>query len=581
MPNKEQQSTKASKASPRSAFTAPRRLQQPVEIKDDNYRLKAEDILQPLSSEVNPSHIVVKDVSEIESLKDEMEVQPSKPLTRSQFPSLTETKPDPSGLISGSAWAEPLSTEVLQAPMKEAPNKENGITEKIDNSPKNKESVVPSKDGPIPKTQAESAQTDRPPSRPPSQNSASIPRTVMSSPPPLPTPPHLLNNTPIKSNTELLPENKSTEINPSKIIIKKAEETTFTKMPKQKSIKPHEFPPLPSTDTTSSSSNVSSVTSNVVPAVPIESVWDNPLPSAISTPDPIVHTIEKEKEPENRTLKEEKKERNKEPVVPTKQGPLPKDQLMENWNLQEGDTLDDEEEETEQIEETQDLKEKMEITKEAAKEKLEITKEAAKETLEITKDVVKDKIEIAKEVTKNVANETKDFIKENALVAKELVINKSQETKEYIKEKAMDAKELVKETLEVGKEKAENAAKLIESKVEEGAEMAKDKLIDLKEKTKETLSNAKDLAVEKAELAKEKLEDVVDATKEKLENAVDATKEKLEDVMDATKEKLDEASEQVTKLKKKTIKKVQKVPPVYWAWAALAGYVIYGLRNKY
>jgi len=574
MPNKEQQSTKASKASPRSAFTAPRRLQQPVEIKDDNYRLKAEDILQPLSSEVNPSHIVVKDVSEIESLKDEMEVQPSKPLTRSQFPSLTETKPDPSGLISGSAWAEPLSTEVLQAPMKEAPNKENGITEKIDNSPKNKESVVPSKDGPIPKTQAESAQTDRPPSRPPSQNSASIPRTVMSSPPPLPTPPHLLNNTPIKSNTELLPENKSTEINPSKIIIKKAEETTFTKMPKQKSIKPHEFPPLPSTDTTSSSSNVSSVTSNVVPAVPIESVWDNPLPSAISTPDPIVHTIEKEKEPENRTLKEEKKERNKEPVVPTKQGPLPKDQL-------EGDTLDDEEEETEQIEETQDLKEKMEITKEAAKEKLEITKEAAKETLEITKDVVKDKIEIAKEVTKNVANETKDFIKENALVAKELVINKSQETKEYIKEKAMDAKELVKETLEVGKEKAENAAKLIETKVEEGAEMAKDKLIDLKEKTKETLSNAKDLAVEKAELAKEKLEDVVDATKEKLENAVDATKEKLEDVMDATKEKLDEASEQVTKLKKKTIKKVQKVPPVYWAWAALAGYVIYGLRNKY
>jgi len=561
MPNKEQQSTKASKASPRSAFTAPRRLQQPVEIKDDNYRLKAEDILQPLSNEVNPSHIVVKDVSEIESLKDEVEeLQPSKPLTRSQFPPLTETKPDPSGLTSGSAWAEPLSTEILKAPMREAPNKENGITEKIDNSPK-KESVVPSKDGPIPKTQTESVQADRPPSRPPSQNSASIPRTVMSSPPPLPTPPHLLNNTPIKSNTELLPENKSTEINPSKIIIKKAEETTFTKMPKQKSIKSHEFPPLPSTDTTSSS-NVSIVPSNAVSAVPIESVWDNPLPSAISTPDPVVHTIEKEKEPENRTLKEEKKERNREPVVPTKQGPLPKDQL-------EGDTLDDEEE-TEQIEETQDIKDKMEITKELGKEKLEITK-----------DVAKEKMEIAKEVTKNVANETKEYIKENALVAKEVVINKSKETTEYLKEKAMDAKELVKETLEVGKEKAENAAKIIESKVEEGAEMAKDKLIDLKEKTKETLSNAKDLAVEKAELAKEKLEDVVDATKEKLEDAVDATKEKLEDVVDATKEKLEEASEKVTKLKKKAIKKVQKVPPVYWAWAALAGYVIYGLRNKY
>jgi len=72
----------------------------------------------------------------------------------------------------------------------------------------------------------------------------------------------------------------------------------------------------------------------VVPNVPISSVWINPLPQTITTPDPIVRSLEKESDTKNQP-KEEKKDKNKDIlVVPTKDGPLPKDQIVQTQEVE-------------------------------------------------------------------------------------------------------------------------------------------------------------------------------------------------------------------------------------------------------
>jgi len=145
MPIKEKNSQKSSKPSP--ASNAPRRLQQPVDTKDDTNKVKAEDII------VNPPHIIVKEINEMESIKndDEVNEKPLKPLKKSQFPPLTKIVPDPV-LPLDSAWTEPLSKEVLEAPMKEESETKTQIKE--EKKEKTKEMpVVPTKDGPLPKDQ--------------------------------------------------------------------------------------------------------------------------------------------------------------------------------------------------------------------------------------------------------------------------------------------------------------------------------------------------------------------------------------------------------------------------------------------
>lgn len=85
---------------------------------------------------------------------------------------------------------------------------------------------------------------------------------------------------------------------------------------------------------TKTANSVSIVSSNVVPNVPISSVWINPLPQTITTPDPIVRSLEKESDTKNQP-KEEKKDKNKDIlVVPTKDGPLPKDQIVQTQEVE-------------------------------------------------------------------------------------------------------------------------------------------------------------------------------------------------------------------------------------------------------
>jgi len=256
---------------------APKKVQQ-IDTKEDNYRLKAKDIVEPLSKERNPSHIVVKDVDEVESNVEEQQ----HPLTKSQFPPLTETKPD-SSLPLGAAWNEPLSKEVLQAPMKEASSKEN---EKVDTEPAPKANVeiIATKSGPIIKTQTEPT------------SATSIQEDTYKQPSPPTTPP--LHTITITKTTKTKIEKKS---------IKKVEEEEIVPQEPGRPFKPHEFPPLP-TDTKTANS-VSIVSSNVVPNVPISSVWINPLPQTITTPDPIVRSLEKESDTKNQPKEEKKRQK--------------------------------------------------------------------------------------------------------------------------------------------------------------------------------------------------------------------------------------------------------------------------------
>jgi len=306
MPNKEKNSTKPSKKSP--AITASRKLQQPVDNKDDNYRLKADDVVVPISKELNPSHIVVKDVNEIELNQEETnEIQEqNKPIKKSQFPPLTETKPDPA-LPSGSAWMEPLSNEVLMAPMKEANKDENGNSEKNDkNIPKENKEVIATKSGPILKPQIESTPINNT-----NLNQDTYYQDTYKQPTPPASPPS--GRTTRTTTTTNATETKfmEHEVNPPKLIIKEKEEEEIVPQEPAKPLKPYEFPPLPSTDTspTNNKSNVTIIPSNVIPTVPTSSVWSNPLPESITTPDPVVRTLEKEPETKNQP-KEEKKRKN-------------------------------------------------------------------------------------------------------------------------------------------------------------------------------------------------------------------------------------------------------------------------------
>jgi len=301
MPNKEKNSTKPSKPSPAAAS---RKVQQPVDNKDDNYRLK-DDVVEPLSKEVNPSHIVVKDVSQIELIKEtnEMQEQP-KPFKKSQFPPLSETKPDPA-LPSTSAWTEPLSKEVLRAPMKETNKDENGNSEKVEKNmtPKENKEIIPSKDGPILKPQVEST---------PVNNTNLNQDTYKESTPPASPPSGRTRTITTQMTTTNRVESKfiEHEINPPKLIIREKEEEEEIQQEPLKPFKPYEFPPLPSTDTNSNNnSNVTIIPSNVIPTIPASSVWTNPLPQTITTPDPVVRTLEKEPETKNQP-KEEKKRKN-------------------------------------------------------------------------------------------------------------------------------------------------------------------------------------------------------------------------------------------------------------------------------
>lgn len=394
---------------------APKKVQQ-IDTKEDSYRLKAEDIVVPLSKEINPSHIVVQDVDEVES---DVEQQPSKPLKKSQFPPLTETKPD-TALPLGAAWNEPLSKEVLRAPMKEASSKDN---EKIDNevAPKENVEIIATKSGPIIKTQTE-----------PTATSNSTQEDTYKQPSPPSTPP--LKTITITKTT------KEPEINPPKLLIKKVEEEIVPQEP-SKPLKPHEFPPLP-TDT-KTANGVSIVPSNVVPNVPISSVWINPLPQTITTPDPIVRSLEKESDTKNQP-KEEKKDKNKDIlVVPTKDGPLPKDQIVQSQEVESKES---------QVEKPKEPKEK-------AKEKMIETKNKVKTKASETKEHIKEKTVDLKEKAETVAKRIETKIEQGAESTKEHLIHLKDTTKEKLhnmkevaKDKFEDAKEVAKDKFEVAKE---------------------------------------------------------------------------------------------------------------------------------
>jgi len=475
MPNKEKNSTKP-KPSPASNA---RKLQQPVDVPTDPYRLKAEDIV-PLSKEVNPSHIVVKDVNEIEfNKKEELNEQPPKPLKKSQFPPLSETKPDPT-LPPGSAWDEPLPKELLQAPMKEENETKNQLKE--EKKEKTKEMpVVPTKDGPLPKSQSQEIVNEGEGGVVPLKEKNS-PRSAK--PSPASNAPRRLQQSVDTKDDNNINKVKAEDIvvNPPHIIVKEYNEMESIKNDdevNEQPLKKSQFPPL--TETIPD------------PVLPLDSAWTEPLSKEV------LQAPMKEESETKTQIKEEKKERPKEmPVVPTKDGPLPRDQLPEpeEIEIEEG--------------EGEKVKDKIEAK---SKDKIEENKNKMEEN----KNKMKTKVII--EVIKiEEVQPKKDKIEE----AKEIV----NETKEYVKEKAMDVAE-----------KAGNVAEKIETKIEEGADTAKKELINLKDKTKEQLHNIK-------EITKDKLEDIKDATKDKIEDIKEATKEKLE----VTKEKLEDLKE-VTKEK--------------------------------
>jgi len=414
---------------------APKKVQQ-IDTKEDNYRLKAADIVEPLSTEINPSHIVVKDVDEVES---NVEQQPSKPLKKSQFPPLTETKPD-SSLPLGAAWNEPLSKEILKAPMKEASSKEN---ENMDTeaAPKANVEIIPTKSGPIIKTQTE-----------PTSVTSNLQEDTYKQPSPtLP-----LSTLTITKTTKLF----ESEINPPKLLIKKVEEDEEI-VPQEPSrpLKPHEFPPLP-TDTKTANS-VSIVPSNVVPNVPISSVWTNPLPQTITTPDPIVRSLEKESDTKNQP-KEEKKDKYKDIlVVPTKDGPLPKDQIVQTQEV-----------ETKESEVVLVL-EKPKEPKEKAKEKMIKTKNKVKTKASETKEHIKEKTVDLKEKAENVAKRIETKIEQGAESTKEHLIHLKDTTKEKLHNMKEVAKDKFEDAKEVAKEKFEDAKEVAKEKFDETSTQAK------------------------------------------------------------------------------------------------------------
>jgi len=384
MPTKEK-NNKPSKAS--SVLTAPRRVQQPIDVKDDNYRLKVADII-PLSKEVNPSHVIVKDVSGSKEEEEQMVQQSPKPLKKSQFPPLTETKPDPS-LPSTSAWAEPLPKEVLQAPMRETSNQDGtSSSAKTDSLKENKEPVVPTKDGPIPKTQAVTSLDNLKESTPPSS-------------PPWPA------TKSISKKTEKTENNYQEEVEVEEVEEVEEEEEEEEEEEAPKPLLPSEFPPLPSTDNTKSNpSSTTIIPSNVNPAIPTDSVWINPIPEAITTPDPVVRTLEKEPEIKSPVKEEKKQTTINILVIPTKDGPLTKSQL-----LPQGEREEDQEDLVEKVKEKTEVI--VEKTKEKTKEKIEETKKFAKEKKEQTKGKLEETKKLAKENIRrnNRTNKNKEQMK--------------------------------------------------------------------------------------------------------------------------------------------------------------------------
>jgi len=228
--------------------------------------------------EINPPKIIVEPTPKEEPKQKEHQA----PFRKADFPPLSESKPDP--LPPTSAWAEPLPKEILAAPMEEESiQSSQEISSVSENDANHHEETI---------------------------NQA------------------IINDVTAEKIVELSP-GSLLDTNPPHILIIQKEERPLPRPQRQKPLISSSFPPLP-TDSSSSSGRASSI----APSVPADSVWiTNSLPTNMMTPDPVKRKMEMEPEPKNLCappLPQEQKftKEMPSPVIPTRDGPLPKDRTQ-------------------------------------------------------------------------------------------------------------------------------------------------------------------------------------------------------------------------------------------------------------